>query len=410
MLEDTVTPEGKAARGLYFSYGYLQRFGAEGVARTLKGTKTNAAVLDVKDASGRVSHRTRVKALKPQIAERALDLRRMVRALRRRHVYTIARIACFADPSLSQREPERAIVDARHPGKPWASRGNGTWLDPYNRDNHRVIVALAREAEQLGFDEIQLDYVRFPVDRATEWASYPAQEERPRYQVLLELLRDVDEAVNLPLGVDVFGLAALNEGDPSGLGQSLSHWVEHVEVISPMLYVNGMRTWGRGSRHRAGMLIERITHTLRERVGDGPIIRPYIQAFAQGADHFGADFIREQIAGARDGEADGFLFWHPGSNYAMVKEGMRGMRRAELVFGHAEEGLAPFERRRVMDQKSQTSSAQDSAQNRDSELDDAELDAASGGTLTRLQQAQAVTSSVTKKLNDTTNGIASNLK
>lgn len=63
-----------------------------------------------------------------------------------------------------------------------------------------------------------------------------------------------------------------------------------------------------------------------------------------------------------------------------------------------------------MDPKSQTSSKQGSSEDRDRELEDAELDAASGGTLTRLQQAQAVTSSVTRKLNDTADHVANNMK
>ena len=325
-LRDQVSTQGRSAHGLYFSYPYLLRFGARGVQRTLAGAHMNAAVLDVKDARGRVSHRTRVRALKPQIAGRAIDLKRMVHKLKASGIYTIARIACFNDPMLSRREPERAIMDARHEGKLWHSRSTaGSWLDPYNRDNHAVLVELARETEALGFDEIQFDYVRFPVDKSTAWAAYPAQVELPRYRVIMQLLHDADRALTIPLGVDVFGLAAKNEGDPAGLGQSLNEWVEHVEVISPMLYVNGMKTWGRGSQRRAGMLIERLTRTLRERVGAEPVIRPFIQAFSAGADHWDPAFIEEQIVGARAGQADGFLFWHPGSDYAMVQRSVRRM-------------------------------------------------------------------------------------
>jgi hypothetical protein len=333
VTRDDVSARARAARGLYFSYPYMLRFGARGVRRTLSGARMDAAVLDVKDASGRISHRTRVRAFKPQVASVPLDLARMVRTLRANGIHTIARISCFADPSLSRREPARAIMDARREGKLWRSRSTeGTWLDPYNRDNHALIVALAREAEALGFDEVQLDYVRFPVDKSTAWAAYPAQVDTPRYRVLIELLRDVDAALSIPLGVDVFGLAAKNGGDPAGLGQSLEEWAPHVEVISPMLYVNGMKSWGHGSSRRAGMLIERLTGHLRERVGKEPVIRPYIQAFSAGADHWDPAFITEQIEGARLGQADGFLFWHPGSDYSMVTRGVRRMP----------EGLMPF--------------------------------------------------------------------
>jgi hypothetical protein len=333
-VRDEVTAQGKGAHGLYFSYGYLQRFGSRGVWRTLDRTRMNAAVLDVKDSSGRISHRTRVEALAPSVAERPLDMKRIVRALKKRGIYTIARIVCFNDPLLAHREPARAIMDARKPERVWRSRStDGAWLDPYNRDNHALVVALAREAEAQGFDEIQLDYIRFPVDPTTEWALYPAEVDTPRAEVLLELLRDADAALRIPLGVDVFGLAARNEGDPSGLGQSLGEWTKHVEVISPMLYVNGMKTWNRDiKRGRAGFLVQALTRKLRERIGTDTVIRPFIQAFETGADYWDGTFIREQIDGAREGGADGFLFWHPGSDYAMVGHGVRRLPAGALPF------------------------------------------------------------------------------
>lgn len=331
-FEDPVSEQGRSARGLYFSYNYVQHAGAEGIRRTLLRARMNAAVLDIKDERGRVSYRTHVQAFKPQVVDRPLSYPRLLAKLHRAGIYTIARIPCFAEPQLSRREPERAILDTRS-GRPWRSRSTGGgWLDPYNRDNHRVIVALAREAASLGFDEVQLDYVRFPVDPATQYALYPAVSERARFEVLRELLRDVDAAIGIPLGVDVFGLTTMHEGDPSGLGQSLRDWLGHVEIISPMLYVNGMRTWARGSRHRAGLLIERLAGTLRGRIGDATVIRPYIQAFSQGADRFTPDFITEQIAATRNAHADGYLFWHPGSKYEMVQRAARRSPEELLPF------------------------------------------------------------------------------
>ncbi len=330
--KDLVTERGRSARGLYFSYNYVQRHGIDGVRRTLARAHMNAAVLDIKDERGRVSYRTRVAPFKPQVVDRPLSYPRLLAKLQRAGIYTIARIACFAEPQLARREPQRAILDSRN-ARPWRSRSTGGgWLDPYNRDNHRVIVALAREAASLGFDEIQLDYVRFPVDAATQYAVYPKASGRARFEVLAELLHDVDEAISIPLGVDVFGLTTMHEGDPSGLGQSLRDWLGHVEVISPMLYVNGMRTWARGSRHRAGILIERLAGTLRARIGDETVVRPYIQAFSQGADRWSPDFITEQIVAARKAHADGYLFWHPGSGYEMVERAARKWPQELLPF------------------------------------------------------------------------------
>jgi hypothetical protein len=239
---------------------------------------------------------------------------------------------CFADPVFPARRPERAIRHVRR-GTPWRSWGTGgTWLDPYNRANHRMVVALAQEAEAVGFDEIQLDYVRFPVDDGTEYAEYPAFDGTPRPRLLIELLRAVDEAIRIPLGVDVFGLAAYRDGDPSGLGQDLEAWVDYVEAFSPMLYVNAMRTWNLDDPLRSQTLVQLGVARLRERVGPRPVIRPFLQSFPQGTPVFNPQFIADQIRGARLGHADGFLFWHPGSDYSMLRRGMTGAAR----------GLSPF--------------------------------------------------------------------
>jgi hypothetical protein len=62
------------------------------------------------------------------------------------------------------------------------------------------------------------------------------------------------------------------------------------------------------------------------------VIRPYLQAFENGADYYNGEFIAEQIRGARQGGGDGFLWWHPASNYGMVRAGMLGPARGSYPF------------------------------------------------------------------------------
>jgi len=334
---DRVTPQGQRARGLYFTYPYLRRFGATGAAGLVRRARLDAAVLDLKDDQGRVSYATEVAPLAPQIVHTPLDLRAIVAALHASGVYAIARIVCFNDPSLPKREPDRAILDGRprYAGKqqPWVSWGTGdTWLNPYDRRNHDLYVQMAAEAEALGFDEVQLDYIRFPVDKGTEHARYEPSSDDDRRFVLLDMLRRIDATIAIPLGVDVFGLSALRNGDPTGLGQSLGDWTAHVEVFSPMLYVNAMQGWRMDAADRGHVLVKGPSYVLRRRLGPGPVIRPFMQAFENGlGSAWGPGFIAQEVTGARGGEADGFLFWNPGSNYGTVQRGL-----AELF------GLMPF--------------------------------------------------------------------
>ncbi len=332
--EDPVTEAGQNARGLYLGASFVRDHGVEAVVRHVHTARMNAVVLDLKDAEGRVHHDTAIPELVEARTGYLGDTATLVESLHEAGIYTIARIVCFADRSLPERHPERAIRDLRPRHDVWVSWGTGgTWLDPYHPLNHRLVVALAREAEALGFDEVQLDYVRFPVDDGTRFASYPALTEETRTEVLMRLLRSVDEATGIPLGVDVFGLAAYRRGDPSGLGQDLEAWTRHVEVFTPMLYVNSMRAWRREENvNRAFRLVYDGTRRLRQRLGPRPVIRPFLQAFERGADDFGPEFIFDQVRAARRARADGFLFWHPGHTYGVVRRAMRGPTRTLLPF------------------------------------------------------------------------------
>lgn len=328
-LRDEITSAGRTARGLYFSNYFVRGHGARGIQRAVRGARMNAAVIDVKDTTGHVFYDTAI----PELARARLPYpggtHRIVAALKDSGIYTIARIVCFNDPLLAASEPSRAIQDVR-PGRqrgPWRSWGTGTnWLDPYHAANQELMIRIAEDAERLGFDEIQLDYVRWPVDDGVQFARYPS--ERPnmrRRDILRDMLRRMDERVGIPLGVDVFGMSALHEGDPSGLGQDILGWADYVEVFTPMLYINGHSRWRRRlERGRAETLVRSGSYHTRRRLGSEPVVRPFMQAFAVGADYFGNEFIREQIRGARSGRADGYLFWHPGSSYRAVGNAMRG--------------------------------------------------------------------------------------
>ncbi len=324
-LVDRVSPQGRSARGLYITGPFVRRFGSERVANEVKKAGLSAVVLDLKTDRGKITYDTRIPELQKQKHLMA-DVPELVRYLKKQSIYTIARIVCFNDHRLAAQDLSRAIHDSRphRARRAWVSWGTGThWLDPYSGKNHDMIVQVAKEVAALGFDELQLDYIRFPVDRGTRFARYPAQKSTPRSKVLAGLLERIDRAVAVPLGVDVFGLTAFQEGDSSGLGQALEEWAPYVEVFSPMLYLNNMKSWGRrGSsgipKRRAERLIRAGVATLRKRLGHAPVIRPYIQAFRPGADYFNARFIREQVKGSYDGGGDGFLFWHPGAHYKIV--------------------------------------------------------------------------------------------
>lgn len=336
LTRDVVSERGQRARGLYFPGPQVRSKGAEGIARVVHAARMDAAVIDLKDGQGRVTYDTRIAVLQEQRRPFIPDLRALVRDLHAADVYLIARIVCFSDPIMPTRHLDRAVLDSRpvRRGRPWVSWGTGgTWLDPTNPANQELVRQMAVEAAEAGFDEVQLDYIRFPVDEGTRFAVFSNQDPtRRRRDVLLDVLAGVDDAISIPVGVDVFGLTALREGDPAGLGQSLDEWAVHADVYTPMLYINNFRRWRRGTENRAGSFVYAGTSSLRQRLGAGPVIRPLLQGFRTGSDHYDPPFIAEQVRAARTAGADGFLFWHPAGIYTLVTEAMRGPARWMVPF------------------------------------------------------------------------------
>lgn len=336
--DDTISERVQRSTGLYITGPYVRIHGAAGVIRIVQSSRMDTAVIDLKDATGRVNHDTAIAELEEQESHLLGDTRRLLADLHAAGVHAVARISCFNDPVFAHRFPDRAILDIRahERGRTrvWTSWGTGgSWLDPWDTRNHDMIIALAREAEALGFDEVQLDYIRFPVDDGTPLAYYPHERQGvERRELLHDFLGRMDDAISIPIGVDVFGIQAYWEGDSSGLGQDLAMWTDHVDVFTPMLYLNSMRDWERGSHDRARRLVQIGVTRLRERIGPRPVIRPFLQAFEREAEDWGPRFIANQIRGARGGGADGFLFWHPGSNYGVVQRAMQGVAHSLSPF------------------------------------------------------------------------------
>ena len=335
---DELSERVQRSTGLYITAPYVRINGAEGVIRIVRSSNMDTAVLDLKDAAGRVNYDSAIPELQDQETRLMGDVRELVSRLHAGGLHVIARIVCFADPVLAHRMPDRAILErrahARGRTRVWTSWGTGgAWLNPWDTRNHDMIIALAREAEALGFDEVQLDYIRFPVDDGVQYAHYPhEQTDVERRHMLHRFLGRLDDAIGIPIGADVFGIQAFWEGDSSGLGQDLALWADHVDVYTPMLYLNAMRDWERGTQDRARRLVQIGITRMRGRLGDRVVIRPFLQAFEREAEDWGPRFIANQIQGARRGGADGFLFWHPGSNYGTVQRAMQGIARS----------LAPF--------------------------------------------------------------------
>src|SRR4029079_731418 len=144
-----------------------------------------------KDDRGFVLYKSRVP-LAVQIGadtNRAMShekLRAILDTMIAHQIYPIARIVVAKDPLLASSKLEWAIK-RKDNLEPWMDKNGNPWLDPHHKEVWKYAADLAKEAYDLGFSEVQFDYVRFPDEkRLVREATYPLAKRGGRAPGLLE--------------------------------------------------------------------------------------------------------------------------------------------------------------------------------------------------------------------------------
>ena len=137
----------------------------------------NAVVFDIKDSDGSVT----IPFEHPLLGEHKIyihDVAKLVRFLHQENMHAIARIAIFRDERLVVAHPELA-VQSRMNKQAWRENGKLVWTDPSQPKVQDYNIALAKYVAQLGADEIQFDYVRFPAEGDQKDAQFVYQKDQP---------------------------------------------------------------------------------------------------------------------------------------------------------------------------------------------------------------------------------------
>jgi hypothetical protein len=287
-------------------------------------TEINTFVIDVKEG-GHVSYRSSVPLARQIGADQPhiRDIRGVLRQLRENGIYPIARIVVFRDATLAQARPDWAV---RHvDGGDWIDHYGHRWVDSYNRAVWDYNIAIAREALELGFSEVQWDYVRFPDVPASimRTAHWPAQDGRSKADGIREFLiysREQLASYGVPVTADVFGLT-VSAGDDMGIGQLWEKMVDATDVLLPMVYPSHFArgTYGIAAPNaRPYDVVRRSMEDAIRRTAGVPgaaTIRPWLQDFTLGPPRYGPEHVRAQIDAVYAAGLQEWVLWHPGSNY-----------------------------------------------------------------------------------------------
>jgi hypothetical protein len=298
----------------------------EALITLARRTEVNAFVIDIKDATGFISHPTQLPLAHEVGATgevRIRDLAGLLERLREAGVYPIARIVVAKDPILTAGRPDLAIQDSA--GGVWLDQDSVSWLNFYDKRVWDYHVALAKEVVRAGFPEVQWDYVRFPdaPEALRARSVFPGSDGRTRVEAVRGFLaysREVLGAEGALVTADVFGVTTSYRRDV-GIGQVWESFIDQVDVALPMVYPSHYWTGSFGYEKPNAFPYEIVRRAMRDAVsrsaqveGAG-MVRPWLQDFTLGDPPYGAPEIRAQIQAAYDAGVEEWILWNPGSRY-----------------------------------------------------------------------------------------------
>ncbi|HSK06548.1 MAG TPA: putative glycoside hydrolase [Acidimicrobiia bacterium] len=266
-----------------------------------ESTAVNALVFDTKQEGGRVFYDTEVAlANESGAAIDAYDPRERTAQAEAAGLYTITRIVTFEDDFWAQARPEIAF--------------EGGWIDPTATEGWEYPIALAEEACELGFDEVQFDYIRFPSEAAAQSSGQLEMTEEDRVTVIEAFVHAASTRVRAKgcaVSADVFGII-VSAGNDQGIGQRPEEMSRHLDAFSPMIYPShyspGWLGFDDPNDHPYDVTSDAIEDAMR-RIEPGVVLRPWLQAF-----WWTNDEIRRSIQAAED-HGVGWLLWNAVSNF-----------------------------------------------------------------------------------------------
>ena len=229
---------GDDSRGLYVRGQTAGRADFTTLLDRMHARGIDTVVLDAKDYDGLLTYPSKVAIANeggavpknPPIK----DLPAKIREIHAHGLRVAMRVSCFNDETMSKAKP---LISVRSKGGHAYGMG---WLDPSNPGAQDYVYSLVKESLDSGADEIELDYVRFPVLGIKNADFHLPERNLTKVGVIRDFVHHVHaltKSRGVPLSLDVFGVIAFGKrSDIEGLGQDPVVLAQECEVLSPMVY------------------------------------------------------------------------------------------------------------------------------------------------------------------------------
>lgn len=319
-------------KGIYVTGPMAGSSGMDSLITLVDETELNAMVIDVKNDDGNITW-------KPESGSAAeigacinyiSDMQGLMVKLKEHHIYTIARIVCFKDPYLAAARPDLAL---KKPDGTLVTDANGlAFVNPYREETWDYLVETALTASEMGFDEIQFDYVRFPIGADADAADYGADlQTDTKEEAITGFLSYAAEKLGekgIVFGADVFGTIIGSETDAERVGQNYKAIGGIVDVLSPMVYPSHYANGVFGLEVPDAEPYETVLRALQgsdlelQAVGEEKraVVRPWLQSFTAswvpGHISYEGEEIRQQIQAVYDAGYEEWILWNASNRYS----------------------------------------------------------------------------------------------
>lgn len=310
----------KSAKAMYLNAGTIGSI--DSYLKIAKENGVNAIVVDIKD--GALAYSSEVaKEISPTAYKTAINDNSLYKAaidkIKEAGIYAIGRIVVFNDTHYAKDHPEDCI--------------NSTgWPSAYSRNVWYYNVELAKEAaREMGFNEIQFDYVRFPENAynlsvaKADFKNKYDEEKAEAVQNFLFYATDQIHKEGIYLSVDIFGECSSEY--VTAYGQYWPAISNIVDAISSMPYTdhfgrsvdtwtNAYQTvnnWAKGASARQKEIPTPAVARTWITAYDTPYWNPKVI--------YNAGKIEDQVRALYDAGLDGgFITWNSASSLAKYEQ------------------------------------------------------------------------------------------
>lgn len=339
--EEILEEEPVKVKGIYVTGPMAGNSKMQDLIQLVDDTELNTMVIDIKNDEGVITYKMQSDTVIEINASKSYikDMELLMQQLKEKNIYTIARIVVFKDPILAAAKPELSIKAKS--GQTFYDKQGLAWVNPYEKKVWEYMMEVATQAAQIGFDEIQFDYIRFSTDVSMSQADFgEAGILKSKEQIITEFAEYAYQTLH-PLGVavsaDVFGTAMDNKEDGEIIGQNYIELAKHLDIICPMVYPSH---YGKGvygievPDAEPYQIILKAMEASKTALAGGisanaaagrqARVRPWLQDFTAswvpGHISYGAEQIKAQIQAVYDAGYEEWILWNAANHY--TKEGL----------------------------------------------------------------------------------------